>query len=109
MNTGLTRRAAIGSALSLPLAATLPRASRADDAALIEAAKKEGSVVWYSTLIVNQLVRPVAVRQHFNDVFPPGGGKIDDDFRAHLEAGDLIEHCGWHLFREFQIHRPEPA
>ena len=60
MNTGLTRRAAIGSALSLPLAATLPRASRADDAALIEAAKKEGSVVWYSTLIVNQLVRPVA-------------------------------------------------
>jgi hypothetical protein len=26
---------------------------------LIEGAKKEGKVVWYSTLIVNQLVRPV--------------------------------------------------
>jgi iron(III) transport system substrate-binding protein len=32
----------------------------AADAALIEAAKKEGQVVWYTTLIVNQLVRPVA-------------------------------------------------
>jgi ABC-type Fe3+ transport system substrate-binding protein len=29
------------------------------DPALIEAARKEGSVVWYSTLIVNQIVRPM--------------------------------------------------
>jgi ABC-type Fe3+ transport system substrate-binding protein len=29
------------------------------DAALVEAARKEGSVVWYSTLIVNQIVRPM--------------------------------------------------
>ena len=29
------------------------------DAAVIEAAKKEGEVVWYSTQIINQLVRPV--------------------------------------------------
>ncbi len=29
------------------------------DPALIDAARKEGSVVWYSTLIVNQIVRPM--------------------------------------------------
>src|SRR3954463_6606558 len=32
----------------------------AADAALIEAAKKEGEVVWYSTQIISQLVRPVS-------------------------------------------------
>jgi iron(III) transport system substrate-binding protein len=55
MRIGLTRRVAIGSALAAPFA----RAALADDA-LAAAALKEGSVVWYSTLIVNQLVRPVA-------------------------------------------------
>lgn len=30
------------------------------DQALIDAARKEGSVVWYSTLIVNQIVRPMS-------------------------------------------------
>ena len=29
------------------------------DAAMIEAARKEGQVVWYSTLIVNQILRPM--------------------------------------------------
>jgi hypothetical protein len=33
--------------------------ARAADAALIEAAKKERQVVWYTTLIVNQAVRPL--------------------------------------------------
>ncbi len=45
------------SALVILLALTLLTPSRnADgaDAALIEAAKKEGKVVWYTTLIVNQ-------------------------------------------------------
>src|SRR3984957_1073052 len=35
-------------------------AAYAIDAAVIDAAKKEGEVVWYSTQIINQLVRPVA-------------------------------------------------
>jgi iron(III) transport system substrate-binding protein len=35
-------------------------AAQAADAALVEAAKKEGEVVWYSTQIVSQLVRPIA-------------------------------------------------
>jgi iron(III) transport system substrate-binding protein len=35
-------------------------AAHAADAALVEAARKEGEVTWYSTQIISQLVRPVA-------------------------------------------------
>ena len=39
---------------------TLPISARADaDPALVAAAQKEGAVTWYSTLIVNQIVRPM--------------------------------------------------
>src|SRR5262245_16006508 len=45
---------------ALALAASLGGGSAfAADAALIEAAKKEGEVNWYSTQIISQLVRPV--------------------------------------------------
>ena len=46
---------------ALLLAALLLISGRAYavDQALIDAARKEGSVVWYSTLIVNQIVRPM--------------------------------------------------
>lgn len=37
----------------------LPLAARADEASLYTAAKAEGQVVWYTTLIVNQAVRPL--------------------------------------------------
>ena len=50
------------SALVILLALAILTPSRnADgaDAALIEAAKKEGKVVWYTTLIVNQAIRPL--------------------------------------------------
>jgi ABC-type Fe3+ transport system substrate-binding protein len=40
------------------LLASVPLA-RAADAALVEAARKEGQVVWYTTLIVNQAIRPL--------------------------------------------------
>ena len=33
---------------------------RAADQALIDAAKKEGRVVWYTTLVIDQFVRPAA-------------------------------------------------
>ncbi len=42
------------------LAITLATSARADDEALVRAAKQEGKVVWYSTLIINQFVRPAA-------------------------------------------------
>jgi ABC-type Fe3+ transport system substrate-binding protein len=45
---------------ALAVAACLASASaQAADPALIEAAKKEGEVLWYSTQIISQLVRPV--------------------------------------------------
>src|ERR1700730_9708838 len=59
------------SALVILLALTLLTPSRnADgaDAALIEAAKKEGKVVWYTTLIVNQAIRPL--KEAFEKTYP---------------------------------------
>src|SRR5665213_4629415 len=42
----------------LPL--VLPLSARAADQALIDAAKKEGRLTWYTGLILNQLGRPIA-------------------------------------------------
>jgi len=47
----------LAAALAFHLAGALP--ARAADADFIEAARKEGQVVWYTTLIVNQIVRPL--------------------------------------------------
>src|SRR6202167_1466852 len=44
------------------------RNAAAADASLIEAAKKEGQVVWYTTLIVNQIVRPL--KEAFEKKYP---------------------------------------
>jgi iron(III) transport system substrate-binding protein len=41
--------------------ATLPARAAGADAALVAAATKEGNLVWYSTLIVNQITRPLAL------------------------------------------------
>jgi iron(III) transport system substrate-binding protein len=41
---------------------------RAADTALIEAARREGRVVWYTTLIVNQAIRPL--KEAFEKRFP---------------------------------------
>jgi ABC-type Fe3+ transport system substrate-binding protein len=43
----------------LALAAFAASQAAAADQALIDAAKKEGQVVWYTTLIVNQIIRPL--------------------------------------------------
>ena len=48
-------------AVAILLAALLGGSpARAIDAATVAAAKQEGEVVWYSTQIINQLVRPIA-------------------------------------------------
>ena len=49
------------------LGMTVERA-RAADAALISAAKREGKVLWYTTLIVNQAIRPL--KDAFEKTFP---------------------------------------
>jgi iron(III) transport system substrate-binding protein len=46
--------------IGMAVAAALAAPAHAVDSKIVEAAKKEGQVVWYTTLIVNQLVRPVA-------------------------------------------------
>lgn len=51
---------AIGAALALGLSLASP--ARAIDQALIDAAKKEREVVWYTTIIIPQLVQPLADR-----------------------------------------------
>jgi ABC-type Fe3+ transport system substrate-binding protein len=48
-------------ALAVAFALAGAGAAHAADAALIEAAKKDGRVVWYSTQIINQLVAPASV------------------------------------------------
>src|SRR5262245_51776600 len=52
--------------LALFIIASSP--SYAADAALIEAARKEGKVVWYTTLIVNQAIRPL--KEAFEKAYP---------------------------------------
>ena len=44
---------------AIAIVALAARNAAAADSALIEAAQKEGQVVWYTTLIVNQIVRPL--------------------------------------------------
>ena len=53
------RLTAIGLVAALAACASVAPAAAADQA-LIDAAKKEGSVTWYTTLIVNQFARPAA-------------------------------------------------
>lgn len=68
-----TRRARIAAKVVSVTAAglaivVLAPAAWAADAALIAAAKKEGQVVWYTTLIVNQAVRPL--QEAFEKKYP---------------------------------------
>src|ERR1700729_1756857 len=63
----MTRVGSLGVAFAVVVALVAPRAAAAD-AALIEAAKKEGQVVWYTTLIVNQIVRPL--KEAFEKKYP---------------------------------------
>ena len=52
---GLSRLAAAALALCLVTGTS----ARAADQLLVDAARKEGKVVWYTTLIVNQVVLPL--------------------------------------------------
>jgi iron(III) transport system substrate-binding protein len=55
----MAHRGWLGAGTSLALLASGSTLAAAADAALIAAAKREGEVVWYSTQIISQLVRPV--------------------------------------------------
>jgi ABC-type Fe3+ transport system substrate-binding protein len=77
-----------------------PRAQAADNG-LFEAAKKEGEVVWYTSLIVNQAVRPLVAA--FEKKYPgievkyargdsgPNAIKVIDEARAGKVVGDVFD------------------
>src|SRR5262245_32418764 len=62
----MVQRTAVAVLCALSIIAIAP--AQAADAALIEAAKKEGKVVWYTTLIVNQAIRPL--KEAFEKAYP---------------------------------------
>jgi ABC-type Fe3+ transport system substrate-binding protein len=92
------RKAAAGLLLTAVLAA--PPACAADDA-LYQAAKKEGTVVWYTSLIVNQAVRPLV--EAFSKKYPgidvryargdsgPNAIKVINEARAGKVEGDVFD------------------
>jgi ABC-type Fe3+ transport system substrate-binding protein len=77
------------------------RAQAGDNATLYEAAKQEGQVVWYTSLIVNQAVRPLVAA--FNKKYPgievkyargdsgPNAIKVIDEARAGRAVGDVFD------------------
>ena len=87
--------------LAILLLASLGAQAAEPDPALVVAAVKEGSVVWYSTLIVNQIVRPMS--KAFEKKYPgikvqysratssDVALKIRNEARAHRTQADLFD------------------
>ncbi len=79
----------------------LAPAARAADPALVAAAQKDGELVWYSTLIVNQIVRPLV--EAFQQKYPAikvqysratnsdTALKIINEARAHRVQADVFD------------------
>lgn len=94
-------RKAMTTAAFIGWAALSATGAHAADAALIEAAKKEGQLVWYTTLIVNQAVRPII--QAFETKYPgikvrysrgdsgPTALKILNEARANALQADVFD------------------
>ncbi len=98
-------------AVLLALAFLAGKPARAADAALIEAAKKEGKVVWYTTLIVNQAIRPL--KEAFEKTYPGielQYTRADEsaDRRQDSGRGTGRPRAGRHLRRHLQ-HGPAQA
>ena len=70
--------------------------ARAEDAALVAAAKKEGTVVWYSGMIVNQVLRPLA--DGFERKYP--GIKVQ---ASRMPSGDAAQK----IISEARAGRPQ--
>lgn len=84
----------------MALIALVPRADAADQG-LYAAAKKEGKVVWYTSLIINQAVRPLVAA--FSQKYPgiaveysrgdsgPNAIKVLDEAKAGKVQGDVFD------------------
>lgn len=85
----------------LAIAMAAPSFGHAADPALYDAAKKEGQVVWYTSLIVNQAVRPLV--ETFNRKYPgievkyaradsgPNAIKIMNEAQAGRPQSDVFD------------------
>ncbi len=83
------------------LALTGVARAAAIDPALVEAAKKEGTVVWYSGMIINQIIRPIA--EAFEAKYPgvkvqysraagsDNALKIMNEARARRPLADMVD------------------
>lgn len=99
----ITRRSLLASGVAAA-ALGLPRAGRAADDSLIAAAKAEGKVVWYTTLLVDQAVRPIA--EAFQAKYPgitveyarsnsaEVGLKVINEGQAGRRLGDVFDGAG---------------
>ena len=76
-HTAMTLAIAI---LSAALAASAP--ARAQDQALIDAAKREGLVTWYTALIIDQFSRPAS------EAFEKRYGVKVDYVRSQVQSSD---------------------
>jgi len=91
----------VGSIALIAAALLVSPRAHAADGALYEAAKKEGTVVWYTSLIVNQAVRPLV--EAFEKKYPgvtvkyargdsgPNAIKVIDEARAGKVVGDVFD------------------
>jgi ABC-type Fe3+ transport system substrate-binding protein len=87
--------------LTMAAALSLAPVARAEDASLIAAAQKEGEVVWYTTLIVNQAVLPLKAAfekkypgvtlQYARDDEAPTALKILNEGRAGRVNADVFD------------------
>jgi ABC-type Fe3+ transport system substrate-binding protein len=99
----MTTRIAQIAAFATGLLAAVALSQRAEsaDSTLYDAAKKEGAVVWYTSLIVNQAVRPLVAA--FNNKYPgidvkfargdsgPNAIKVIDEAQAGKPVGDVFD------------------
>jgi iron(III) transport system substrate-binding protein len=95
------RAASLLASILIASSALTSSARAADDKALYDAAKKEGEVVWYTSLIVNQAVRPLI--EAFNKKYPgievkysradsgPNAIKVMNEARAGRVVGDVFD------------------
>ncbi len=99
MTAALTRRGLLGVAAGLAVPAGLRAAE--PDPALVQAALREGAVVWYTGMIVNQIVRPIV--EAFEAKYPgikvqysratgsDNALKIINEARARRPQADIVD------------------
>lgn len=97
------RKACAHAAAAAFVLCTIQTPVRAQDAGLIEAAKKEGQLTWYTGIIISQLVRPLSeafekkygVKVNYVSMLEPETVlRLQNEARAGHLIGDLFDSSG---------------